>query len=76
MASDPVNRPTAAHIVHHPVVVRSRTGREALAPETKSWIVNVLGGGFGSSAMSGGMTNIGNGLSYTLGSVDVEMTEA
>lgn len=46
MASDPARRPTVQHIVDHPVVQRARTGREALAPEAREWVVQVLGGGF------------------------------
>ena len=46
MAANPDCRPKVEHIVHHPVVIRTRSGREALAPESKDWIVHVLGGGF------------------------------
>ena len=46
MSSDPASRPTIGQIVQHPVIVRARSGREALAPEAKDWIVQILGGGF------------------------------
>ena len=46
MSSDPESRPTIEQMVQHPVIVRARGGREALAPEAKDWIVQILGGGF------------------------------
>ncbi|KAK8853440.1 hypothetical protein IAR55_004146 [Kwoniella newhampshirensis] len=60
MAADPEARPTIGHIVRHPVVQRARSGREALAPEEKGWLVDVLAGGF----LMGGA-----------GGEDVEMSE-
>lgn len=44
MASDPTSRPTSKDVVNHPVIQRARTGGAALAPESKEWLGNVLGG--------------------------------
>ena len=46
MSSDPLRRPTIDQMVQHPVIVRARSGREALAPEARDWIIQILGGGF------------------------------
>lgn len=45
MSSDPNQRPTIEQMVQHPVILRARSGREALAPESKDWMVQILGGG-------------------------------
>ncbi|WVO17133.1 hypothetical protein L204_104823 [Cryptococcus depauperatus] len=45
MSSDPALRPPIANIVSHPVVQRARNGKDALAPEEKNWLMNVLTGG-------------------------------
>lgn len=44
MAADPAYRPTSHQVVNHPVIVRARTGGAALAPESKEWLADVLGG--------------------------------
>ncbi|WVR09648.1 hypothetical protein IAU60_006721 [Kwoniella sp. DSM 27419] len=46
MSADPASRPTIAHLVNHPVVQRAKSGKPALAPEDKEWLVDVLSGGF------------------------------
>lgn len=46
MSADPMQRPTIDQLVQHPVMMRARSGREALAPEAKDWIIQILGGGF------------------------------
>ncbi|OCF44504.1 WEE protein kinase [Kwoniella heveanensis CBS 569] len=46
MAAEPDLRPTIQHIVSHPVVQRAKSGKAALAPEDKGWLVDVLAGGF------------------------------
>jgi mitosis inhibitor protein kinase SWE1 len=69
MAADPERRPTIEHVNGHPVVMRARNGREALAPEQKGWVVEVLGGGF---ALAPTTATAGTGA--IIG--DVEMGEA
>lgn len=44
MNSNPTQRPTSLDIVGHPVIQRARTGGAALAPESREWLGNVLGG--------------------------------
>lgn len=54
MAADPDYRPTSQQVVDHPVIVRAQTGGAALAPETKEWLADVLGGyGFGAQISEG-----------------------
>ena len=51
MRSDYVLRPPIEHLIDHPVVHRARNGRSALAPEDKSWCIDVLvGAGFAPAA--------------------------
>lgn len=45
MRSEYSYRPKIAHVVEHPVVQRARNGKEALAPEERGWLVEVLAGG-------------------------------
>ncbi|ODN77503.1 hypothetical protein L202_04674 [Cryptococcus amylolentus CBS 6039] len=46
MSAQPELRPEITHIVSHPVVQRARKGKDALAPEDKNWLMEVLAGGF------------------------------
>ncbi|WVF67343.1 hypothetical protein IAT40_002097 [Kwoniella sp. CBS 6097] len=46
MSAEPNARPTIQHLVKHPVVQRAKSGKAALAPEDKGWLVDVLAGGF------------------------------
>ncbi|KIR73094.1 WEE protein kinase [Cryptococcus deuterogattii CA1014] len=65
MAADPALRPVIENVVNHPVVQRARKGKDALAPEEKSWLMDVLAGGEFSTAV----------VQSAHGDEDVEMGE-
>lgn len=65
MAADPALRPVIENVVSHPVVQHARKGKDALAPEDKSWLMDVLAGGEFSTPM----------VQSAHGDEDVEMGE-